>query len=548
MSTENTKQQETASSKVSQSGTYPICNGAMCQCEFGSIPSSFKVISQAVTFLNDKDGADKLAASTKDIGNPFETPFGSCGKNNNSPCVPVVTEWKDPYKGVRLANEGHIITEKSKGVCSAAGKDCITFMTSGQTQEASQQDVQETPSEQATALAPVLSGAQLQQIIQGIFNEDGDDDKGRGISKINATKKSDTNNNTYHVDEPIIQFKVREPTNLTAKEKQAVNWVVYIKNEKKNTYKEHYTFVDKGAVFDFPYRSSGVYVVEAYGGRASFINKRIEAAYHEFIITDKQTINNTLAGPFVASKSYANYGRVRPTDNVVIKATTLFPSATELIKAKDIYWEVTINGIVITDFINQKPLPQITIPAKHYKSTKNVKVTATYKNNTTKELKFKIGKNYVKAIDANKDTIAVWDLGEKKDRHQVLFTVSEFRMPFDALKDASPTWCVYDKSVRVAKQEVIALKKKGKKPSAALLTLSKKHTIITEGVSGNTYTGISKEAGEWFVEAFASNPTGNNNTCKLLTVIIPTILKAYWANEKGYKIHRSGFKHKVYLH
>ena len=42
--------------------------------------------------------------------------------------------------------------------------------------------------------------------------------------------------------------------------------------EKKgdNTYKELYEFVDKGAVFDFPYRAVGTFAVEAYGGSKTF--------------------------------------------------------------------------------------------------------------------------------------------------------------------------------------------------------------------------------------------------------------------------------------
>lgn len=111
-----------------------VCQGAICQCKFGSAPDKLKVKSHQDYFINDQDGAQKPIANTKDIGQPFEAnSFGSCQKMNNRPCKPSITEWKQYYDKVTLQNGGKILLEDSKAVCAVAGNACIDIVFHGQT-------------------------------------------------------------------------------------------------------------------------------------------------------------------------------------------------------------------------------------------------------------------------------------------------------------------------------------------------------------------------------------------------------------------------------
>jgi len=109
-----------------------VCNGAICQCKFGTTPDTLKV-KQTDYYINESDPGQKAIANTMDIGQPFKAnTFGSCKKMNNNPCKPAITEWTDFYDKVTLQNGGKILLENSKATCAIGGTGCITITFHGQ--------------------------------------------------------------------------------------------------------------------------------------------------------------------------------------------------------------------------------------------------------------------------------------------------------------------------------------------------------------------------------------------------------------------------------
>ncbi|RFM30009.1 DUF4280 domain-containing protein [Deminuibacter soli] len=143
-----------------------VCQGAVCQCKFGTTPDKLKVKSQQGYYVNDKDGAQKPIANTKDIGQPFEAnTFGSCKKMNNNSCKPNITAWKDFYDQVTLPNNGKILLENSKAVCAVAGSPCIDITFHGQTAAITAAHAQKANNDVQSQLNPLMNakdaGAQL---------------------------------------------------------------------------------------------------------------------------------------------------------------------------------------------------------------------------------------------------------------------------------------------------------------------------------------------------------------------------------------------------
>ena len=114
-----------------------VCQGATCQCKFGTTPDKLKIKTQNKRYINDKDGKKKLTATHKDIGKTFEkNTFGSCARMNNNPCQAVVTEWSGYYEKIVIEdNKGKVLLEDSKATCPIGGKDCIDIINHGQKSE-----------------------------------------------------------------------------------------------------------------------------------------------------------------------------------------------------------------------------------------------------------------------------------------------------------------------------------------------------------------------------------------------------------------------------
>lgn len=132
-----------------------VCQGAMCMCKFGTTPDKLKVLSHTKEYINDSESSQKLLASTMEIGPTFEKgTFGSCKKQNNNPCVAIVTEWKGVYEQVSLSNGGKILLEDSKATCPIGGSDCIEITFHGQVAEIGQQNVDNADDEVMAQLYP----------------------------------------------------------------------------------------------------------------------------------------------------------------------------------------------------------------------------------------------------------------------------------------------------------------------------------------------------------------------------------------------------------
>ncbi|WP_118951998.1 DUF4280 domain-containing protein [Taibaiella helva] len=134
-----------------------VCNGAICQCKFGTTPDKLKV-KQKDYYINDTEGSQKAIGNTMDIGQPFEAnTFGSCKKMNNNPCKPAITEWKDFYDKVTLQNGGKVLLENSKATCAVGGSPCVDITFHGQTASPSQQQAAKANENVQATLNPAIN-------------------------------------------------------------------------------------------------------------------------------------------------------------------------------------------------------------------------------------------------------------------------------------------------------------------------------------------------------------------------------------------------------
>ena len=140
-----------------------VVQGAMFKCQFGQAPDKIKVLSHKKEYANDKNASKKLIVTTKEIGGATleKNTFGSCAKTNNSPCKPMITEWKDFYKEVTLSNGGNIILEDSKAVCAIAGTPCIEIIDHGQRAEASQQNFKNANKDVHKQINPLVNPEEM---------------------------------------------------------------------------------------------------------------------------------------------------------------------------------------------------------------------------------------------------------------------------------------------------------------------------------------------------------------------------------------------------
>lgn len=135
-----------------------VCQGATCQCKFGTTPDKLKVKTQNKRYINDKDGKEKLTATHKDIGKTFEkNNFGSCAKMNNNPCQVVVTEWSGYYEKIVIEdNKGKVLLEDSKATCPIGGKDCIDIVNHGQKREVTSRNFKNADNDVLVEICPFI--------------------------------------------------------------------------------------------------------------------------------------------------------------------------------------------------------------------------------------------------------------------------------------------------------------------------------------------------------------------------------------------------------
>jgi hypothetical protein len=103
---------------MSQVGQELVCNGAICRCDKGALPSPLQVTSQQSNFLQ-----GKLVATSLDKN---FLPFGTCALKNNTPCLPAPLLWQDTFELVQvLSPASHPLLEKSTIRCAVGGQISI---------------------------------------------------------------------------------------------------------------------------------------------------------------------------------------------------------------------------------------------------------------------------------------------------------------------------------------------------------------------------------------------------------------------------------------
>ncbi len=155
-----------------------VVQGATVQCKFSVEPKTdkLKVKTQTKHYANDKEGANKLIATNKEIGQTLEAnTFGKCKKQplgfgQYKPCQAVITEWKGFYEKVTLSNQGKILLEDSKATCPIGGPDCIEITKHGQKAEVSKQNVKKANPVLHSQLNPLVNMAEFQESME---DEDG---------------------------------------------------------------------------------------------------------------------------------------------------------------------------------------------------------------------------------------------------------------------------------------------------------------------------------------------------------------------------------------
>ncbi|HEX8330359.1 MAG TPA: DUF4280 domain-containing protein [Hymenobacter sp.] len=100
---------------MSQVGQELVCNGAICRCDKGTLPSQLQVVSPHNSHLQ-----GKLVATTLD---KTFLPFGTCALKNNTPCAPALLLWEDVFELVEVNQPGrHPLLEKSTIRCAIGGQ------------------------------------------------------------------------------------------------------------------------------------------------------------------------------------------------------------------------------------------------------------------------------------------------------------------------------------------------------------------------------------------------------------------------------------------
>jgi len=140
-----------------------VVQGATCKCKFSEEPKTdkLKVKSQSKHYANDKDGAEKLIATTKEIGQTLEkNTFGKCKKqpvgNTFLPCQAQITKWSGFYEKVTLSNQGKILLEDSKATCPMGAPDCIEITNHGQIAEPTKQNFKNANPDVQNKINPLL--------------------------------------------------------------------------------------------------------------------------------------------------------------------------------------------------------------------------------------------------------------------------------------------------------------------------------------------------------------------------------------------------------
>ena len=148
-----------------------VCFGAECECQYGDTPDKLIVETQSKRYINDPEGSQKLMATHKDIGQPFEKKtFGQCKLQPTSggykPCQPNITEWTGFYDKITISeNSGNPLLEGSKAICAISGAPCVSITFHGQTADPVAQNFEQEEQEEDTSsqINPLVKPGQVTQ-------------------------------------------------------------------------------------------------------------------------------------------------------------------------------------------------------------------------------------------------------------------------------------------------------------------------------------------------------------------------------------------------
>jgi hypothetical protein len=148
-------------------GKAVLVYGATVICKNSVAPQTdkLKVLSQKVHYANDKEGNEKLIATTMELGQTLEkNTFGQCklqpSGSSYLPCKVVITKWDNFYDKVTLSNSGSILLEDSKATCPIGGSKCISVINHGQKANLGKQHKN---SNKANAVNPLGNAETIQQ-------------------------------------------------------------------------------------------------------------------------------------------------------------------------------------------------------------------------------------------------------------------------------------------------------------------------------------------------------------------------------------------------
>ncbi|MCV6630156.1 MAG: DUF4280 domain-containing protein [Flavobacteriaceae bacterium] len=516
--------ESTASSKPNRAGIHPICNGAKCSCDKSKVAkklADFAVVTKVNTTINDKEGSSKLVGTTEDKPLPFKlqsATFGDCLAQpiipgiSYKPCVPNIIQWNNAYEGVQLSNGGNLLLKDSIGDCSFGGK--INFETHGQESSENKKDMAPELLIATSALTPLITEEELQQALKGAFK----DIEGVGVLEIELTKGKKLN----HKNVAEIEL---EATKVSGKKKgrskSGINWVVYHKFKESHKYERVHTFIDHGDILVFEYRQRGYYKIEGYGQKAHLNKKNVATKKARNIIELRIAPQSVEAGSLrllVDGQDRTKMKKVRPGEAFQLQVSPLFADLPPLEKY---IWYVNVTHnkettdvgcITKTNFIHIQPQPE------------GAEIEAILVDRDGEEIEkytFQVGNNFVKGIKVDKDTICVKTHIEKA-RHILSAKVSKWAIePPTAAEEAAVQWVAYQESTK--NMEAIG--------------------------TGAKLTKTSDAVGQWYVEAYMKGPEGPGRpTSKHISVVKPSIKKAYWADQDGNPLSRSGYRHTVYIH
>ena len=147
--------------------------GATLKCKHSVAPQTdkLKVLSQTKDYANDKDGSEKLIATTMEIGTTMEkNTFGNCklqpAGTSYLPCVPNILKWSGEHKNVTLSNKGKALLEDSKATCPIGGTDCIEIVKHGQKTEPSEQNAKNANPDIQVQINPMVN---LKMMVENVI-------------------------------------------------------------------------------------------------------------------------------------------------------------------------------------------------------------------------------------------------------------------------------------------------------------------------------------------------------------------------------------------